>query len=187
MLKLRDRHFIIKFTNHKIPSLPYFCKNSKDNMKKLIVVSGLMFIALSGAFAQSNITSQEYKTALGVKFYPGAITFKHFLDSKSAVEAIGYFYNHGTRITGLYELHYDISGAPGLKWYIGPGAHLGFYDSKWGGGVSVGVDGVLGLDYKFKGAPINLSLDWQPSFEFGNRRNKGFNGDWGGLAIRYVF
>lgn len=156
-------------------------------MKKLIVVSGLMLTALSGAFAQSNISSQSYKTAAGVKFYPGAVTVKHFLDGKSAVEGLGYFYNHGTRITGLYELHFAIPDAPGLQWYIGPGAHLGFYSSKWGSGAAVGIDGVLGLDYKFKGAPLNLSLDWQPSFEFGNRRNKGFNGDWGGLAIRYVF
>ena len=48
-----------------------------------------------------------------------------------------------------------------------------------------GVDGVLGLDYKFNGAPINMSLDWQPSFEFGT--NRGFYGNWGGLGIRYTF
>jgi hypothetical protein len=35
-------------------------------------------------------------------------------------------------------------------------------------GGAVGIDGVLGLDYKFNGAPINMSLDWQPSFEFGD-------------------
>ena len=49
----------------------------------------------------------------------------------------------------------------------------------------VGVDGVIGLDYKFRGAPINLSLDWQPSFEFGD--NRGFVSSWGGLGIRYTF
>jgi hypothetical protein len=32
------------------------------------------------------------------------------------------------------------------------------------GRAAAGLDGVLGLDYKFKGAPINLSLDWQPSY-----------------------
>ena len=29
--------------------------------------------------------------------------------------------------------------------------------------IAIGVDGVLGLDYKISGAPINVSLDWQPS------------------------
>lgn len=156
-------------------------------MKKLLIATLIFFAAAPVVNAQRNITSQDYKTALGVKFYPGSISFKHFLDDKAALEVLGYFHNHGTRITGLYELHFDIANAPGLKWYVGPGAHIGWYESRYGGGTAVGVDGVIGLDYKFKGAPINLSLDWQPSFEFGDRWGKGFSGNWGGLAIRYVF
>jgi len=130
-------------------------------------------------------SSTSYKTALGVKFYPGAISLKHFVNDQAALEGLGYFWDRGFRITGLYEIHGNINGAPGLKWYIGPGAHVGFYNNKWGGGSSFGVDGVLGLDYKINVAPINLSLDWQPSFEFGDGR--GFTGNWGGFAIRYTF
>ena len=94
----------------------------------------------------------------------------------------------------LYEIHGPISGAPGLKWYIGPGLHVGAYnhhhhhhddDHFHDSHASVGIDGVLGLDYKFKGAPINLSIDWQPAFEFAD--GHGFNGSWGGLGIRYTF
>jgi len=155
--------------------------------KKLISAAVICVIAIGSATAQRNVSSQEYITALGVKFYPGAITIKHFVNPKAAVEGIGYFWNRGSRITGLYEIHGNINNAAGLKWYIGPGAHLGFYNTKYGGGSSVGVDGVLGLDYKFKGAPINMSLDWQPSFEFGNAYGHGFSGNWGGIAIRYVF
>ncbi|MCX6318354.1 MAG: hypothetical protein NTW29_13775 [Bacteroidetes bacterium] len=44
---------------------------------------------------------------------------------------------------------------------------------------------MLGLDYKLKTAPINISLDWQPSIEFDE--NLGFVGSWGGLGIRYTF
>jgi hypothetical protein len=51
-------------------------------------------------------------------------------------------------------------------------------------GVAIGVDGVLGLDYKINGAPINLSLDWQPSFTFSGYSY--FEGGWGGLGIRYT-
>jgi hypothetical protein len=157
-------------------------------MKKQLFAAAIILMAgIGSAAAQSNFESQDYKTAVGVKFYPGAISIKHFVDDKAAVEGLGYFFNYGFRITGLYEIHGDIGNAPGLKWYIGPGVHLGFYDQKYGGSTSVGVDGVLGLDYKFKGAPINVSLDWQPSFEFGNKYNNGFNGNWGGLGIRYVF
>jgi len=145
--------------------------------------------------AKSQSMGQTYNTALGAKLWRdgGGITVKHFVGNNNALEGIGYFWNHGTRITGLYEFHFDIAGAPGLKWYVGPGAHVGFYNSGkyydgYGngiGGTFIGIDGVLGLDYKFNKAPINLSLDWQPSIEFGDGR--GFWGGWGGLGIRYTF
>ncbi len=156
-------------------------------MKKIILLSFVfVIIVLTPASAQTNTNSSDYKTALGAKFYPGAITFKHFLTQKNAVEILGYFWNRGSRITGLYEIHGDIEGAAGLKWYIGPGAHIAFYNNKYYDGKSYfGLDGVIGLDYKIRTAPINLSLDWQPSFEFGD--GAGFSGNWGGFAVRYVF
>lgn len=155
----------------------------------LLSVVSLLFcvLAASAQKRSSSYHSQSYTTALGVKFYPGSISLKHFVNGTNALEGLGYFWDKGFRITGLYEIHGDINGAPGLKWYIGPGAHLGFYNTKWGGGTSVGIDGVLGLDYKINAAPIDLSLDWQPSFEFGDRYGHGFSGNWGGFAIRYTF
>lgn len=150
-----------------------------------VLVTVLGVVTASAQKRSSSYSSQNYTTALGVKFYPGAISLKHFVNGNNALEGLGYFWDRGFRITGLYEIHGDINGAPGLKWYIGPGAHVGFYNSKWGGGSSFGVDGVLGLDYKINSAPINLSIDWQPSFEFGDGR--GFTGNWGGFAIRYTF
>jgi hypothetical protein len=150
-----------------------------------LVLVFLAFITISQAQSKSS-NGSTYKNALGVKVWDGGgISFKHFLTDNNALELIGYFWSHGTRITGLYEIHGPISGASGLKWYIGPGAHVGFYNTKYGDGSFIGIDGVLGLDYKFRGAPINVSLDWQPSFEFGD--NRGFVGSWGGLGIRYTF
>lgn len=156
-------------------------------MRKVFVVFVSLFLSALSVKAQSKTAnSSTYKTALGVKVWDGGgISFKHFLQEKNAVELIGYFWNRGTRITGLYEIHGDINGANGLRWYIGPGAHIGLYNTKYGDGAFFGVDGVLGLDYKFKSVPLNLSLDWQPSFEFGD--NRGFVGSWGGLGIRYTF
>ncbi len=154
-------------------------------MKKLIILSTtFLLFSVTAILAQSKGSS--YTTALGVKFFDGGgITLKHFIKENIALEGVGFFWNQGTRITGLYELHYDINGAPGLKWYLGPGAHIGFYNTKNGGGSFAGIDGVLGLDYKINKAPLNLSLDWQPSFEFGTGR--GFTGSWGGFGIRYTF
>lgn len=161
-------------------------------MKKVFTLTIIVsFLFTSAASAQSNGSS--YTTALGVKFYPGAgITLKHFIKKNAALEGIGYFWKDGVRITGLYEFHGDINGAPGLKWYVGGGAHISVWNDEWRkrypnrtNGSSVGVDGVLGLDYKFNGAPINMSIDWQPSVDLGSYY--GFNGNWGGISIRYTF
>lgn len=155
-------------------------------MRKIIVLAVILFtVSVSQAQSKSSDGS-SYQTALGVKVWDGGgISLKHFISDQHALEGIGYFWSQGVRITGLYEIYGPISGATGLQWYIGPGAHIGFYNSKNGDGSFIGLDGVLGLDYKFNGAPINVSLDWQPSFEFGT--NRGFIGSWGGLGIRYTF
>ena len=162
-------------------------------MKKVlfitIVLAGLL---TTGSRTMAQSMGSSYRTALGVKFWPGGITIKHFIRDNRAIEGIGYFWQHGFRFTGLYEIHGDFNGAPGLKWYVGPGAHIGAYNEVWyrgdhrydNGDISFGLDGVLGLDYKINGAPINLSLDFQPSFELAN--GPYFSG-WGGLAIRFTF
>ncbi len=152
---------------------------------KSLFLSAILILSLS--LASQAQKGSDYTTALGVKVWDGGgISFKHFTGgSNKAIELIGYFWNQGTRITGLYEIHAPISGAGNLQWYVGPGAHIGFYNTKYGDGSFAGIDGVLGLDYKFSNAPINISLDWQPSFEFGT--NRGFYGSWGGLGIRYTF
>jgi hypothetical protein len=156
--------------------------------KQFLFTSVILMLAITTITAQQSksFNSSSYTTAIGIKFYPGALSIKHFVNDNAALEGLAYFWNKGFRATGLYEIHYDISGAEGLKWYIGPGAHLGGYNDKYGGGVSLGIDGVLGLDYKFSAAPINLSLDWQPYFEFGGGDYNGFNGSWAGLGIRYT-
>ena len=162
-------------------------------MRKLVLGVFVLFFTVAMQAQSRSTNSSTYKTALGVKVWDGGgISLKHFFD-KNAGELIGYFYRHGFRLTGLYEIHGDFADARGLKWYIGPGAHIGFYDGGYyhrgyyypDNHAQVGVDGVLGLDYKFRGAPINMSLDWQPAFEFGD--GGGFYGSWGGLGIRYTF
>jgi len=158
-------------------------------MRKVFLLSVTFFLFIFSQAQSKSTNSSSYQTALGVKFYPGGITLKHFFNGNNAGEFIGYFWNRGFRLTGLYEIHGNFADAKGLKWYIGPGAHIGFYDyyRRYDhiDGTYFGIDGVLGLDYKFSGAPINMSIDWQPSFEFGDF--VGFVGNWGGLAIRYTF
>jgi hypothetical protein len=60
----------------------------------------------------------------------------------------------GSGIGALYEVHRQIGGTPNLNWFFGGGAYIGFqYDL-----VYTGPTGIVGMDYKFDNAPINLSL-----------------------------
>ena len=160
-------------------------------MRKLSIALSLSVIAFT-ANAQKMALGSTYKTAIGVQFYPGAISVKTFTQNNLALEGLLYFWDYGTRFTGLYEIHGDINGVDGLKYYIGPGAHVGFWNNTWkdhfpsrSDGFMFGVDGVIGLDYKISGAPINVSISWQPSFNFVGYSY--FEGGWGGLGIRYAF
>jgi hypothetical protein len=159
-------------------------------MKK-IVLSAIILTATS-LTVNAQSTGSSYKNALGIGIYPVGITFKHFLMENRAVEGIAYFWDYGSRATGLYEFHGDIPGLEGLKWYAGPGAHIGFWTDKWKkdypereGGISIGIDGIGGLDYKFKKVPINIFVDWQPSFTFVGYNY--FEAGWGGTGVRYTF
>ncbi len=159
-------------------------------MKKLLIVS--MFTLAINTFTKAQNLSSNYETAIGLKLYPGALTIKHFIAENKAVEGLGYFYKDGFRVTGLYEMHYDIAGIDGLKWYVGPGAHVGFWNDNWktkypdrNSNIAIGIDGVLGLDYKIKDVPLNISFDWQPSLNIIGYTY--FEAGWGGLGIRYTF
>lgn len=156
--------------------------------KAVIIVFPIIFLFGLKSNAQDNSSeSNSYVNAVGIKFYPGGITFKHFINTKNAVEGLGYFYNRGTRITALYEIHNDLPSLEGLRWYVGPGAHVGYFNHNYGGGIALGVDGVLGLDYKVSEAPINLSLDVQPTLDLGSYSGANRLSIWGGIGIRYTF
>ncbi len=152
-------------------------------MKKLFVIATCIFLVNIVGAQNKTANSIDYKTAVGIKLWSGAgITLKTFISEKNALEFIGYFDRYGTRITGLYEMHGNLTTEGGLKWYIGAGAHVGLYR----GVTAVGIDGAVGLDYKFSNLPVNIALDWQPSLEFGSGDRNGFHGNWGGLAVRYT-
>lgn len=152
-------------------------------MKKLILSVFLATTFLAASAQNQTANSPEYKTAIGAKLWTGGgISVKTFIKDNNALEFIGYFDRFGTRITGLYEIHGNLSSEGALKWYVGPGAHVGLYK----GITAVGIDGVVGVDYKFTNMPLNLALDWQPSFELGSGTRNGFNANWGGFAIRFT-
>jgi hypothetical protein len=152
-------------------------------MKILLAIAA--FLLALAATAQS-----PYNKAIGIKFPAGTgLTYKKFVTQKAAMEFQALYATESFRLAGLYEFHFPFSKAEGLNWYVGPGAHLGFYKNQYQKSYSskmdLGIDGVIGLDYKFNGLPVNVSLDWQPSVSFSG--NSGANASYGGVAVRYAF
>ena len=135
--------------------------------------------------------AQDYKNAIGGRFgTANGISFKTALKKNAMLELIGNFRSNNSydyvRITGLYEVYNPINGAEGLTWFYGGGATIGSVKAKgFDGQLYLGANGVLGLDYKFNGAPINLSLDWIPTLQLTPNTNF-YSGDVG-LGIRFTF
>jgi hypothetical protein len=158
-------------------------------MKKLIITSLIAFCIVSVSIAQ------DYRTGVGVRGgFESGLTVKHFTREKSAYEFILASRWRGFEVTGLYEVHNQAFDAERLKWFVGFGGHVGFWNGDytykyWGDqGTNytvAGIDGILGLEYSFKEVPFNLSLDWKPAFNFIGY--SGFWGDGGALSIRYIF
>lgn len=161
-------------------------------MKKKLAIASFTFLMTMTVVAQS-----DYKNAIGIK--TTGISFKHFLTDKNAIEVNASLWRWGGVLSASYQIHHDISNAEGLKWYIGPAAYAGVYRHKYYEGNNkkyynsaiLGIGGIIGLDYKFTDAPVNIALDWQPSLEFisgdYDYAGVGFGAYWVGAAIRYTF
>jgi len=139
-------------------------------MKTLILLLGLSISTIG--------LGQRYNTAIGVKggyYYTGggALSFKHFFNSPSALELnVGGGLNH-LWVQGMYERNMAFANTKGLDWYWGLGGDLGvwsggyryyyprtevYYVGAWGG-----ADALIGLEYTFPNIPINLAVDAGPT------------------------
>jgi len=137
-----------------------------------------------------HLYEEGYTKSFGVKMYPGALSYKTFYTINKAIEASGYITLDGFWLSILNEIHTPIKEDKQLSWYIGYGGHVGIWSEEWRkknntldkSNISVGFDGIIGLDYKLKHSPLNLSIDWQPSFSI----IQGYFRNQGGIGIRYT-
>ena len=165
-------------------------------MKKVI----LLVVAVMGlAFA-----AKAQNNAIGVRFsggnqwYCGEISYQRSLGAPYRFEAdlgyrvddyfdIGYLF-----LTGVYQLHLDISAAKNLGWYFGFGARLEIfnydghsYNHPINFAGAVGVVGQVGMDYHFNAIPLQLALDFRPCLYL--VPTTVFRWADFGLSIRYKF
>ncbi len=153
----------------------------------------MAFAALVLISGSLSAQKREYGTAIGFRAgLSQGITVKHFFDRTNAFEGLFTTKWQGIEFSGLYEMHiFNSFDVDHLYWYYGFGGHMGFFEGdnvSWGTAgeqyVAIGADAIIGLEYTFTEAPISLSLDFKPGFNF-----IGYVGFWydGALSIRYTF
>ena len=149
---------ILGQSNFIKPEAVIFFKNSYM-LKRILIMSGIAIATIVSAQAQN------YKTALGLRLSShdaivnNAISVKQFINTAVALEGLVSF--KPVAFGALAEVHQPVSSTPGLRWLFGGGAFV-YFDHGAGGGLQ----GIVGLDYKFVNIPLNLSVDWKPEFEF---------------------
>jgi hypothetical protein len=158
-------------------------------MKKIFFAILASCCMMAASAQNKTANSLDYKSSFGVKIWNGGgLTLKTFINKTTALEFTGFFRSLGSRVGVNYEWHGDLNTEGNLKWYVGPGAHVGFYryrDNPKFDGTYIGVNGVIGIDYKFADLPLNLSFDYQPSYEIFS--GNSFFSNYGGLSVRYTF
>ena len=156
----------------------------------------LLIVFIGILFYSGNLTAQSYQTGLGIRFggLTNGITVKSFLGKSAAIEGILSVGNKNFIVTGLYEMHSSMDNSNQFAVFYGIGGHVGFFqdggtyyyhDNRlYTSSTVAGIDGILGLDYKFRRAPINISMDFKPFVDFFNGSIVYFDG---GISLRYTF
>ena len=143
------------------------------------------FIAAVLCLAAIGAQAQDYNWAIGVRGggNSSGVTIKHILSDYNAVEVtFDYWYpkqvSEGKRmirteaIHALYEWNTPIF-TNGFILYYGAGGHIGSMSmqktsEKNGtenyGRLGLGLDGVVGIEYKLYDLPLAFSLDYRPYF-----------------------
>jgi len=181
----------------------------KTKLINKIMVLGLLTFTLSTTYGQQtnktvNDNGGDYKNAFGIRVgQTSGFTYKHKFENDNAFEAILGTYPYAFSLTALYE-KYMATGARGLNWYVGGGGHLGapvsgnygyyvynesgrYYYYRTGAfGPAIGIDGIIGIEYKIPKAPVAFSFDLKPNFEY--VRARGVYGSMDpGLGIKLAF
>lgn len=159
-------------------------------MKKIIVLAFTIFSVIYSTNAQVNPHAIGLRLGGDGHINGAEISYQHGLGSANRLEfdlGFGSSKDHNRMfLAGIY--HWDWNITSGLNWYVGPGASLGFYNySNNATYLNIALGGQIGLEYDFQslGAPIMLSLDARPMFDFLGDYS-GFG--WGmALGIRYVW
>lgn len=173
--------------------------------KIAIIVLGVVMFSVSSEAQETNgtltpaINKSTYRTAFGLRAgITSGLTIKHFVTEAGAIEGIAGVWPNSFTLTALYE-HHVSAGAPGLYMYFGGGAHAAFgtgriyyYENSGrrdfyrSGDVGVGMDGIIGIEYKIAPIPLAVSMDMKPFFEM-NTNGRAYLSLDPGIGVKVAF
>ena len=156
-------------------------------MKLLLTVLALAGLTLAASPAQAGTIGTTAHTGLGLGggTFTSGVTLKHYLRDGLAVQGvagIGYGATLGADIIKEFEPLVDVPEGQ-LIWGVGGGAAIVNY----GNAGILGIAGVIELGWHFEDVPVELVLDWRPTFVSGSADISGFAGVGGAGAVRYYF
>ena len=131
--------------------------------KVFMFLIAMMTLGITGAHAQ--------KAGIGIRFSPDGIggTGKVFISRNVALEGMlnagGIFNNRANSVVAVGLVEYHIPIEAGWRLYVGAGGHIGSWDAyrHRDSKLIAGLDGIFGVEYLFRSAPLAFSLDVKPA------------------------
>ncbi|MCV9388687.1 hypothetical protein [Reichenbachiella ulvae] len=152
--------------------------------------------------------AQEYNRSAGVRLASetSAITYKKFVSEDQAVELLLSGRNQGLQLTVLTQKYIPmrVGTLDNFYFYAGMGGHGGYekndriekavisptstnYNYIEENYFAIGVDGVVGIEYRILSVPLSINVDLKPYLSYiGFAKLEGDFWD-GSIGIKYIF
>ncbi len=147
-------------------------------MKAIIIITIIFLSALTG------LQAQEKKNAISGRIgLSSGITYQHMVDEFRGYKGMMSFRDGGIQITALIENYRPLylKFTDKMYYYTGMGAHIGFtrwppkrglypnpfqtYNGSGHFAPVIGLDAIVGIEYRLDRIPLTFSLDAKPFFE----------------------
>jgi hypothetical protein len=161
-----------------------------------IILTVISIIVMSECLSSAQSKGSTYKAAIGLRAgETSGLTFKIHTKPGSGLEFIAGVWSDWFSITGLYEKNAPAFNVNGMEWYYGGGGHVAFVADKYyheghpysrGEAYALGLDGIVGLEYKIPEIPFAISLDLKPLIEIDGNGYFFFAFD-PGFGLKFTF
>ncbi len=152
------------------------------------VVVALTLLAASPALADMH--GKKLGVGVGGGTIANGLTAKYYLTENTALQVmLGQRFRHGVSVGADYVMEFAPlakGGAGRLFWGAGVGAGLLLYDVGVNQSNIIGVSGIVELGWHFQALPLELIVDWRPTYFIGDYLDGLWLGGGGG-AIRWYF